>query len=708
MRTKEFLREIDLHSRGLETALAQHLAGEENAAAETCAEVLRRRLAALPEQRLRRDREQADDLLQNRITLLGAPAEFAGDPIDWIHFAGDDRQWQSHLGYLYFPEYLLTAWEETGDEKYLTKWKSIHREFLKNHPADTEKLFWSTRLPMYEGEYLPITGGEGFCPDYIGGSWISLACASRTATWIREMAFLARNGQLDTETLIELTLSLMGDHRRIMLSAPRKGTPNQFFSVAKSLVQLSVIFWEFYEAPGAYLVGMQRLEEQIGKCVLPDGTDLEQSMNYNVGFAREFHALCKDLGLRDNRRIARMREKAVARCEYLAFTADPEGKIPDVAKTHHTDVLPTLRQLAEMYPESETLARVVRALEKGEDDPALPRWKDFPYGGYSVLHPGYGRRDGYLFFKYSRWSPGHKHEDANSVVISAFGRELLVDTGNFNYASDPASERLHHFYFSSWGHNTCDLDGLSQRRLAMEGKLKVDERWPEKADNEEEYAKLQEILDLHKVPCPGVRYHGKKIDVLQGVYADGWQAKDGEKGFTGPVTGGSHTRTILSLHCGAYVFLDTLLPADGKEHLFSQHWHLSHTYRREEIRLTDTTLTTCAGEGANLLLQTFCAGDQRGVLHWEERDPLRGWRATEYNEMQPAGDAEFLWKGKTGRAVTLLLPCPGGVTDPGAEWDGAELVWKAGALRLRVTEDGFEAEYGRTRVSLRGNAVTEE
>lgn len=720
---KEFLKLIDLHSEGMEQALELFLEEKYEEAVEVVAEIYRNRLCHMEVEWTQKNSsdsiQNAENIMENRISLLGMEPEFAGDPIDWVYFAKGDRQWQSHLGYMYFTEHLLRAYEATGEQKYIDKWNKIHMEFLRDHPWGTPDIPYSKKLPMYKNEYLPVVGGEGFCPEYLGGSWISLACASRTGTWIHELSFLAKNHVLETEVLCNMVASLMTDHFSVLLNAPRKGTPNQFMHTSSSMLKLGVHFWEFKNAPAAYLVGMERLEEAFAKCVYDDGSDIEQSFNYNTGLPREFHAIYSGLGVTDNARINRLLEKIRKRCEYLALILDGEASVPDVAKSHHGGKsISQLRGYCELYPQLDLslVKKIADALENGEDDPTLPRYADFPYGGYSVIRDDWSPMTRYLLFKYSRWSPGHKHEDANSLVLSAFGQEILVDSGNYNYSSDEESERMHTYFYSSSAHNTVDVDGKSQRRMSMEGSLKVDERHPESTTNQAEYKKLQDVLVLHEEECPGVRYHSDHFDLVEGVYSDGYQARISSDQFTGDVVSGKHTRQILFIRECAYIVIDRIQMDDDQQHEFAQYWNYSHTYRPEHFQIDGNYVATKHPEGANLSLWTLGDTPAEIVTVYDQRSPYAGIRAIEYGEMSPSMDLRVLWKGAGQQTrVTVLFPRRWEEETAQVTGNGQQFTADFGngvAVDFAQTEKGFTATQriaggGAYTISFDGTNVTE-
>ncbi|WP_135549455.1 heparinase II/III family protein [Paenibacillus cymbidii] len=125
-----FMGLIDLTSAGLEEVnmLARRKQWKEAMAAYVAIlgrRLKQTRLTPLPDNP--RYREDAELLLDNRISLLNSPLVAIGDPIDWLLAPGGDKQWQSHLGYMYFPNCLVQAYQATGETRYRDKWLAIMR-----------------------------------------------------------------------------------------------------------------------------------------------------------------------------------------------------------------------------------------------------------------------------------------------------------------------------------------------------------------------------------------------------------------------------------------------------------------------------------------------------------------------------------------------------------------------------------------------------
>ena len=656
---QHFFELLDLNSEGLKETAEKVDSQDYEGGAEAYYRFLKKKFGGrdtgTPSQPKERALEQADALLEHKLSLLGSPLQDIGNPVDWVYYPNGDPQWQSHLGYMGYLESLIDAGRYTGEPKYARQWVRLVLDFIENHPWGTRRLSYSKRIPMYANEYVPVCGGEGFCPDYIGGSWISLACASRSRQWMKDLPFLVERDWISAVSACRVIQSIVTDHFYVMLNNPRKGTPNQYLHGASTLLELGVTFWEYKNAPAAYLVGMQRLEEAVDKCVLPDGTDLEQSPNYNTSLPNGFYEIYRIPGMKDNPRIQRLYEKIRQRCAYLAYITNPLGAFPDIAKTHGDPVAPLLHQYTDFYADLSEVRSVAEALDTGKDDGRLPRSVDFPYGGYSVMRDSWEREARYLMLKYSRWSPGHKHEDANSLVLTAFGRNMLVDTGNYNYSDDEQSQPIHAYLYAAKGHNTMDVDGLSQNRMRMEADLKVDERWPDSTTNEREYQALLDCRKLHEHPCPGVRYHSEQFDFVQGFYSDGY----------GDLPA-SFERDVIYVRGIAFLVVDQMEVSDSREHVFTQHWHFGKDYRKEDIRLSDGQVQTMDPAGPNLFCRCFGNAPLTAKLYYGEKHPYRGWYVIDYNDMEPAAEVEYRWKGSgKQKLVTLLYPYRG--ADAGVE-----------------------------------------
>ena len=647
--SKQFLDLIAMESVGLEEVKELYKKEKYDEAAYAyyrfSVEKFKRSNSVMADDISNNDIYDADMIMKNKVSMIGYDYFSISNPIDWNIYPDNDKQWQNHLSYMYFPKSLLKAYKKTGNKKYIDKWNEIHMSFIKNHPYGIDSLHYSKRVAMYKNEYLPVCGGEGFCSEFLGGSWISLA-TSRVECWIEGIIFMAHFDVLDISVLCNIVASVILEHLPVLFDNPRKGTPNQFIHTSNILINIGIAFWEAKLAAASYLIGMDRLEEAVGEyCILPDGTDLEQCSAYNSGLVDMFYEIYNNEYLKNNKRIDKLIKMVEKRCEYLALIKDPLGYTPAMSKRQNKDYDNScldIKKYMEMYPENDVIKNIYSALVHGKINEGIPMSVDFPYGGYSVMRNGWGKDAMYLFMKYSRHSPGHKHEDANSVVVTAYGRRLLIDSGNYNYSNDKESMMYNNYMHSSRAHNTMDFDGLSQARRYMDMCEKIDERYASDASNEEEYAKYLKIKELHENTCPGKRCHNEFFEMAEGIYADGYY--DIEKEDNRVV--GVHKRQVVHIKNVGYIIDDVIDACDENIHTFYQHWNLADDFLHEDIVIGNNYFVTKEKNKTNIGIWNFFDEELFYKMSYGEEEPVSGWSAKEYGHIKPSADITVSAKAK--------------------------------------------------------------
>lgn len=344
------------------------------------------------------------------------------------------------------------------------------------------------------------------------------------------------------------------------------------------------------------------------------------------------------------------------RCEYLALVKDPLGYTPAMSKRQNKIMdrpYEDVEKYCKMYQDSDILTMVYDVFAKGEVSKKLPCSVDFPYGGYSVLRDGWTKDSMYAFMKYSRYAPGHKHEDSNAIVITAFGKRLLIDSGNYNYSDDTLSTEINNYMQSSAAHNTMDIDGLSQARLYIGRNIAVDERFPDSTTNDIEYEKYRKIISLHDAECEGRRIHTERFDFVEGIYSDGYYNISSNDGFVE----GKHIRRVLFIKGLGYIIDDELSVKDNDKHTFNQHWNFAEDFEPEDFVLGDNLIVAKRSDNVNIGIWNFTDGDMLYDIKYGSKEPVSGWCATEYGHMVKSVDiTASLKKSKKVRIISFIYP----------------------------------------------------
>jgi hypothetical protein len=138
-----------------------------------------------------------------------------------------------------------------------------------------------------------------------------------------------------------------------------------------------------------------------------------------------------------------------------------------------------------------------------------------------------------LFFS-PRVGGGHYHMDQNSVMLYAYGKKLLNDTGMSSY--DQGHPHFDWQRHQTKSHNTVEVDERGYPRLT-------------KADAYEEG------------PCGSSVLISDHAGLLEG-WADGYPDV-------------RHRRSVFSIReAGLYFVSDLLIPKDGQSHTYDQSWHI--------------------------------------------------------------------------------------------------------------------------------------
>jgi hypothetical protein len=558
--------------------------------------------------------ENATAILRGEVNLLGFGPVYVGEMVDWTTRIDEDVQWTIHLNYLYWLDTLVEAWRQTGDEAYPARWIEVVRQFLATQTYGNAGSEYSPSQPCASNVRKTCNNGESW-----GGAdvWISLACHIRVDSFLRGMVAFANSSSITDSDYLRIADAICGDHQHVMVMNPRENTPNQFLSITMSLIRIGVFLPECRGANAAFEIGMARASRAIARVLLPDGSDLEQSFNYNVRFCDAMLELADLFAPNAPERCDKFLDAARRRAAFLRCITTPDGRMMAVAKSSR-----------------ESLAEKLRAWEArlGTLDPAQPSdatfgssSRAFPYGGYYMLRGSTASSRGdYLFFKASPHGIGHMHEDCLSLHLCAGGRDLVVDSGNYSYTNQtPLDEALNRYAFSTRAHAAVLIDGQGQDRLG----LRAGRSW--------RHDEAPNLRAVDASPLPGRALRGRYFELVEGEYADGF----GPRGQIAAV----HVRRVVWIRGLGWLVLDRL---DGvARRTCTQVWTLAPEFAGAvkvqadhpglfSAQITDRMVTVFAMTSEASRVDHFCGSD----------DPVAGWMMPTYGKRIPKPDICVSWE----------------------------------------------------------------
>lgn len=358
-----------------------------------------------------------------------------GDRIDWDRQPNDHGEWLWRFNHHQHFAVLAQVYRETANEKYAKEFVAQITDWIIQNPAPPYTL---TRV----------------------GTWRNLEAGSRcSGSWPSSFyGFL--NSVHFTPQAIQLVLGSLWSHGDYIHEHPAGLRRPSNWSVVDStgLAALGTHFPEFRESARWREVGFERLTKQLELQVYPDGAQWELTPGYHIMCLGRF-----EHGLRLAQSAERDAYEDFARrvesmYEYLMWIAKP-----DLTSPAWSDASPGSRKslLLEGARRFERADMQYVATQGREGKPPESPSKLLAWSGYAIMRSGWDANALYLGFDGGPVGSNHQHEDKLAIVLSAYGRNFLIDPGPSSYTKNEWRRHA----LSTAAHSTISIDGYGQRRI---------------------------------------------------------------------------------------------------------------------------------------------------------------------------------------------------------------------------------------------------
>lgn len=563
--------------------------------------------------------------IMNNIVVLNHPAGYVkrslGEigKIDWFgEEPEENRGWWTNVSSMHFPYNFVEAFLEDGDIKYMKRWALVWEDYARNNYDSYLEVYNSTDNPNHS------TMGSTYQPplhvSWKLGNFISqIGAASSYSPQITKEAipgaYLA--------SMIARTIDFVDN---IVAGSNTDDTPNQVIDAAISLVTANSLFDDFTICREYYDKGLGIINHYLTNLYLPDGSDVEQSFNYNealVEKAKEFKEIFA----------------------YDSVKPDFYDNLDEVID-YRTRMLQTLRfpdnigpsmrngSIGGTVPYEQMLKNFKTAVNGNSDSDLDFNSIQFPYGGlYSLRTDWTGDNAVNMFMKGSRKGSGHFDESGNAIQLWAYGRELLADSGQSNYGS----EFFESYILSSFGANTISVDGYSQTMASAE------------------------YEGTYTEPIQARWLNTDNFDFMESFFGYGY-------GMTGDyskkkliVDDVTHQRQVI-FDRESEIFISTDIMETEAEHSYTQVWGLNHEFTEDQYMLLrdKNAIKTKDPNGANVSVYNFNNEALDYEVHrGEGRDggDVYGWQTYQNYGQKEKIDTHVKWSG-TGNQLTISLIAP--------------------------------------------------
>ncbi|HUP24290.1 MAG TPA: heparinase II/III family protein [Thermoanaerobaculia bacterium] len=660
---------------------------------------------------------EAERLCQHRVDLLGYGEVELGADIDWHRDPVSGTVWPRRHFSSYDP-----VREPDADAKRVCE---LNRH---QHLPRLGKAYFLLGEERYAREAVAqMLSWIEQNPRGIGLHWhSSLELAIRALSWLWTLFYVLPSAALDEAAALRICKSLYAQLDHVARYLSLYGSPNtHLLGEATALYVGGLLFRDGPRGRRWLELGGALLDREAERQVLDDGVHAELSPYYHC-YAADFYLQALALARRCGRPVEPRVWRGVERMfDALAHLAGPDLKLPLLgdddggrvlalgSTTHYGDAGDLLCAGAALFHRGDWKRRAGAFYEEafwllGEE--GLKAWETLPVtapatlrrsfdaAGYVVERTGWARTSAQLVFDrgdLGSLGGGHGHADALSIVLSASGEQLLVDSGTGVYNAAPEWRA---FFRSTRAHNTLVVDDAEQSAPADTF------RWTRQA----------RTRALGDGSYPGIHYAAGEHD--------GYAA----------TLGLTHRRRVLSIEDGYWLVLDDVRRADagaggdprggGGRHGLELLWHFAPG---AEVSLLNpaTVIAPAAARGAvgnaagaaaksvgmtavarvgsvGLALRLLASAPITGRLVCGATAPPQGWVSRRYGEMRPAPVLETRWISRVPAVcATILSLCrearqPGAATAPDR---GAAVAAGARAVPVRVVD---AVERGATAIAF--------
>ena len=444
---------------------------------------------AVPErhdERQWRDRlvAHAEQVARHRLSFFDLVDRHLGDPIDW-----NRDHWSGRKAPLRFaPLVDYRDYEVTGDAKVVWEPNRHH------HLVVLGRAYRATGDLRYAAAVVEqLESWLEQCPFGRGMNWRSpLELAVRLINWVWAIDLIRESGLVTGEFRTRLRHATYLHLWEITRKYSRGSSANNHrIGEAAGVFVATSYFRELDDAERWQRQSRQILGEEIIAQTYPDGGSREQAVGYHV-FVLHFLLLAAIVARRTAQdfpeaywsRLERMLEFLGTLSEggtALPMIGDSDdGYVLDLGDSREPRALfcvgaglfrrADFRAWAGSYAEAGRwlLGRSSRVeFDALASTPAaeLLVSRALPDSGYYLLQCGHKGRDDRVSVVFDCGDLGfksiaaHGHADALSVAVRAFGSDVFVDPGTYDYFSYPAWRA---YFRSTKGHNTLVVDGLDQ------------------------------------------------------------------------------------------------------------------------------------------------------------------------------------------------------------------------------------------------------
>ncbi len=389
-------------------------------------------LAPYSEERLSKLKKNAESVMDYNFAPCGIHHKFEDHKVDWLSNPTYNNycEWPWQLSRHAELNRLAEYYTKTGDEAVTDIWLDMISSWL-------------------DRAVIPVDGTPGnttIC-------WRTIEAGIRMEVWTHQIFAFIRSQRLTDEFITRYFASVYEHGHRLRI-AHRHG--NWLIIEMTGLIRIAELFTFLREADEWREYSLGKLEAELKAQVYPDGFQYELSTEYHGVVDYNYYEISKiyhDMELTPPAFLVESLEKLYNMYPRLVR---PDGRLPDLNDGRQMVIKGKMQLASALYPSREDFRYFATDRREGSAPDYLSF--AFPYSGAVVMRSSWEPDAIWGYMDCSPFGRGHQHEDKLNVLVSAYGENMLVEAGIFDY-DDSETRR---YVLSTRGHNTVRIDGMDQ------------------------------------------------------------------------------------------------------------------------------------------------------------------------------------------------------------------------------------------------------
>ncbi len=482
---------------------------------------------------------RAAEIMDYRLSSCGMPHHFEDHKVDWDlnPTFNQYKEWTWQLSRHPFWTTLAEYYTATGDEKAATVWIDMISSW-------------------FDQALVPEKAGPGATH-----CWRTIEAGIRMSGWSRQIAAFAKSPQVTDEFLTRYFISIWEHGWRLRNNST---SGNWLLMELHGLLRIAMLYPFLSDAPEWKAYALGRLQKEFSRQVYPDGFQYELATGYHGVVISNYLGvfdLYDQLGQKKPEFIRQGLEKMF---ETHVRLATPSGGTPSINDGSNENVARWCRKATALYPGRKDF----RWFATGGKEGAPPEFLScvFPWAGAVVFRTSWEKDAVWGYMDGSPFGRGHQHEDKLNFLMSAYGKTMVTEGGNYMYDSSDCRK----YVLSTRAHNTIRIDGLDQNRRRTY-------RWHDEDINVK--------ADVAFATTPS-------RDTARSAYTNGYGPQQM------PAT---HDRTVIFFKSEPglapfFAIIDRLSAPGDDRHAFEIMWHLEEC----KLAIDEQTFTGDFGGGVGL------------------------------------------------------------------------------------------------------------